>query len=144
MLIAKGYTVLFVLSSGRTAKPAASYGLLHDPSGRDWPACSGLVAPFSKGGDEVENSEARKYFGHTAREGKAVLPPRSLSAWTKVGVVDEVLYTRTRPGHLPASHRGTYYHPIEKGTATLYRRGRLYRVELGRGCVWNERGVVRP
>ena len=133
----------FKLANGKTVKAPGGYGLLHDPSGRDWAKCSGLVCSFSKGGDEIDDAAARDYFGHTPREGTMRLPPRSLSAWRKLGVAVEILYTRRRPGKLPAENQDKYYHPF-KGTATVYRLGRMLRVELGPGCEWNYRGIVRP
>ena len=143
MLIAKGFSVSFLLVSGKKVKAPASYGLLHDPSGKDWPRCSGLVAPFSKGGEEIDDKLAREYFGHAPREGELTQPPRALSSWRKLGVVEEILYYRRRPGNLPADHKGEYYHP-PKGTATVYRLGRLLRLELGPNCLWNWRGIVSP
>jgi hypothetical protein len=152
VLICKGFAASFLMYGGETIKAPASYGLLHDPTGRDFSKCSGLVAPFSplsrtrpsKGGGEIDDGAARDYFGHPAREGEIVLPPRALSAWKRVGVVAEIYYTRRRPGNLPTIHKDHYYHPVEGGRATLYRRGKLLRVELGGNCEWNVRGIVRP
>jgi hypothetical protein len=144
MLICKGFAVSFKLASGKTVKAPGGYGLLHDPGGKDWAKCSGLIAPFSKGGSEIDDAKAKDYFGHTARGGELKLPPRSLGEWKKLGVVSEILYTRRRPGRLPADHQDRYYHPISNGTATLYRRGRMLRIELGPGCDWSYRGIVSP
>lgn len=144
MLIAKGFRVIFKMKGGKTVKPPAGYAMLHDEDGRDWPRCSSIVIPIRVAGGPVKDAKARAYFGHLPAAGRAVLPPRSLSEWTRVGEIDEVLYTRRRPRGLPASHQSDYYHPIEKGTATLYRRGRWYRMELGSGCQWNWRGIIKP
>jgi hypothetical protein len=144
MLIAKGFSVSFKLTNGKMVRAPGGYGLLHDPSGKDWPKCSGLVASFSKGGGEIDDRLAKDYFGHAPREGELSLPPRALSAWKKVGAVAEILYTRRRPGRLLADHQDEYFHPFEKGTPTLYRRGRMLRLELGPNCEWSWRGVVRP
>ena len=96
MIICKGFSVSFKLANGKTVKAPGGYGLLHDPSGRDWAKCSGLVCSFSKGGDEIDDAAARDYFGHTPREGTMRLPPRSLSAWRKLGVaVGDPLYPPT-------------------------------------------------
>jgi hypothetical protein len=143
VLICKGFSVSFVLASGKRVKAPVSYGLLHDPSGRNWAKCSGLIAPFSKGGDEIDDKLAKDYFGHTPREGELRLPPRSLSSWRKLGAATEILYYRRRPGNLPAEHKDSYFHPF-KGTATVYRLGKMLRVELGPGCDWSYRGIVRP
>jgi hypothetical protein len=144
MLIAKGYKVTVVLESGRHVTAPAAYALLHDPAGRDWPRCSALVAPFRKGGGEIRNREAESYFGSRPREGSVSVPPRALSVWRRVGAAVQILYSRRRPGNLPAAHKADYEHPFKEGKATLYRRGRELRIELGRGCVWNWRGFVTP
>jgi hypothetical protein len=146
VLIAKGYRVRFVLFGNRSVRAPAGYALLHDPSGHAWPKCSGLCAPFTKTKETVDDREARSYFGFFSDApglGKLVLPPKDLGSWKRVGEVDEILYTRARPNRLRSSHQADYFHPFE-GKAVLYRRGRLLRIELGRGCVWNWRGIVRP
>lgn len=145
MLIAKGYAVRFILEHG-AVRPAAGHALLHDPSGHAWPRCSGLVAPFRKTREEVEDREARSYFGlfsDAPMKGLLALPPRALSDWNYLGDVEEIEYTRRRPGGLRASHQAPYFHEFE-GRVRLYRRGNLFRIELGRGCSWNWRGIVRP
>jgi hypothetical protein len=145
VLICKGFAVSFIMKSGRKVSAPAGYGFLHDPSGSSWARGSGLVAPFQKRGDEISNSAARSYFGNDPKGGAIALPPKSLGAWKRVGEVAEILYTRRRPAKLPTAHADDYYHPIsESARVTLYRRGRLLRVELGSGCVWNERGIVKP
>lgn len=145
MLIAKGYRVVFKMQDGKTVKPPASYAMLHDEDGRDWPRCSALIIPIHPRGTPLSGaSKARTYFGHTPVAASAVLPPRSLGEWHRVGPIAQVLYSRRRPRGLPASHQADYYHPIEKGTATLYRRDRWYRMELGPGCQWNWRGIIKP
>lgn len=150
MLIAKGFAVTFIMDDGRRIKAPAGYALLHDQDGTDFPRCSGFVMPFqhSARDPEVDNATARTYFGHQPFRGSAAAPPRALSAWRRVGdlddmEVDEILYTRRRPRSLPVTHGARYFHPF-KGRATLYRHGRLFRIELGAGCVWNARGVVTP
>jgi len=145
MLIAKGYAVTFKMADGKTIRPPASYALLHDEEGSDWPRCSGLVAPVARVSSQpVQSRAASAYFGSEPVAGQMVLPPRNLSAWRPVGTVAEVLYTRRRPRGLPSAHAADYYHPVTKGTATLYRRDRHYRLELGAGCAWNWRGIIRP
>jgi hypothetical protein len=145
MLIAKGYAVTAILKTGKHVKAPAGYAMLHDPSGKYWPACSGLVAPIArKSGEAVSCGPAQDYFGHEPLGGEVDVPPRALSQWKSLGEIDELLYTRRRPRGLPASNAGPYFHPIEKGTARLYRLGRMLRIELGSGCVWNWRGIVKP
>ena len=143
MLIAKGYAVSFILDSGHKFAAPRGAALLHDPSGKDWPACSGLVLPISRTSQEIDNRQADNYFGSQPMKGSVSLPPRSLSEWKRLGMIDEILYSRRRPRGLPADNKGDYFHPF-KGEAVLYRRGRAYRMELSKSCTWTWRGIVRP
>lgn len=146
MLIAKGFRVRFVMKDGRKISPPPSYALLHDESGTHWNYSSSLVMPISTSNQDpdAQDSHARTYFSATPLEGSAELPPKSLSQWEPLGVIAEVLYTRRRPRNLPGANQDDYFHPIEKGTARLYKRGRIYRMELGSNALWNWRGIVRP
>lgn len=163
MLIVKGYRVHFVMAGGRTVKPPAGYALMNDESGADWPRCSGLVGSVkSTSRDPVRNSAAKSYFGHQPFAFTVVIPSgdeKHLRNWKCIGDVEEILYTRRRANGAPAEHAGDYYHPIrQQGSgllarllsfvlpagSKLYRRGRWYRIELARGCVWNWRGIVSP
>lgn len=151
MLIAKGYSVAFLLESGAVVRPSRSYAILHDPSGIDWSSDSVLVANFTKGGDYIEDDEAEEYFGYEPCEGKILLPPRGIREWRKLGTVEKIDYTRTRPERLPASYRGRYDHVfgeegwIFKGAMPpLYKRGRLLRLEFPEGCELNWRGFCWP
>ncbi len=143
MLIAKGYSVRFILDSGHKFSAPRGAALLHDPSGKDWPACSGLVLVIQRTGEEISDSKADDYFGSQPMKGRVALPPKSLSDWKRLGMIDEIEYSRRRPRGLPADNKGDYFHPF-KGEAVLYRRGRTYRMELMKSCVWNWRGIVRP
>jgi len=143
MLIAKGYSVRFILDSGHKFSAPRGAALLHDPSGKDWPACSGLVLVIQRTGEEISDSKADDYFGSQPMKGRVALPPKSLSDWKRLGMIDELEYSRRRPRGLPADNKGDYFHPF-KGEAVLYRRGRAYRMELAKSCVWNWRGIVRP
>jgi hypothetical protein len=143
LLIAKGYSVSFRVNN-RWIKAPGGYALLHDPSGSSFAKCAALIAPFSKNRQAIQNGEARSYFGQDPLGGSIAVPPRALSAWKKVGPVEEIRYTRKCPGR-KCAHAAPYFHPFEKGyTPMLYRRGRLLRLELGPGCEWTERGIVRP
>jgi hypothetical protein len=139
MLIAKGYSVSFKMIEGGTVRGGAGAALLHDPSGKTWPSCSGLVASFKKGLGPIKNNTAEEYLGMPALRGEINLPPRRLSEWSYVGEIAVVNYRRI------GKHASPFYHPIEGGKAKLYRwRGRVLRMELGSGCVWNWRGIVTP
>jgi hypothetical protein len=153
-LVTKGTRVGFDMEDGQEINAPPGYGMLHDPTGKSWARCSLLIAPFRRGGlaqeDEVP-SYARAYLGrrYRPRIGDVVLPEKSLVGWDRLGRVSRIWYTR---GGSKAPFR--FQHPIGKKTifsifrgkdqATLYKKGRYYRVQLGRACVLDDRGIVHP
>lgn len=152
MLIAKGYDVGFRMEEGRDVVPPRRYAMLHDPSGRDWPACSVLIAPFLRLAHKVPKtkdlSEAEEYFGYVPREGVVKLPSRDMKKWGKLGAVSEIDYWR--PGD---EYKGDWWHPFgEAGwifkshLPNLYvlRSSQTLRLELGEGCSLNWRGFIWP
>jgi hypothetical protein len=138
MLIAKGYSPSFEMVAGKIVRAPKGAALLHDPTGRAWPSCSGLVMTFTKGGGPIEDRDAEDYLGVGPLRGSLEVPPKALREWKPLGEVEVVNYRRI------GKHAAPYYHPIEGGKALLYRRGRALRIELGSGCVWSWRGIVRP
>ena len=138
MLIAKGYGVSFEMKQGPVVRAPAGAALLHDPTGKHWPSCSGLVMRFTKTNRPIHDDAAKEYLGIEPRAGSITTPPRRLSEWKRVGDVAVINYRRI------GEHADSYYHPIERGAAVLYRRPGALRVELGGGCVWNWRGIVKP
>jgi hypothetical protein len=157
MLIAKGYEVHFYVG-GKKISPPASYGMLHDPSGESWPSDSVLVASFSKDRKEIEDASAESYFGDPPLGGGIDLPSRDLSRWTELGSVEKIEYTRMRPHGMPAQYEGDYYHFFDSSEGllsilsfifkgpepVLYRRGRLYRMELPFFAQLGDEGYVWP
>lgn len=152
MLTAKGYEVGLRKKSrgaanGRMIRPPKSFALLHDPSGSDWPRCSLLIAPFQRTRREVDYAPAVEYFGYQPSGGGLTLPPRDLNLWTFVCEVDAIDYWR--PG---VDYEGDYEHYFkgrgyvwgDEQFPKVYRRGRVYRLELGGACVVNWRGIVAP
>jgi hypothetical protein len=135
---------------GGTIKAPASYAFLHDPAGKYWPSCSALIAPLDRRYDEeVSHGPGQQYFGHKPLAGETPdigkLPSfKAISKWKYLGEIEEIYYTRMRPRGLPNYAKDRYKHPIENGRALLYRRGRMLRIELGSGCVWNWRGIIKP
>jgi hypothetical protein len=154
MLVHKGTNVVFLMDEGRDIK---SFGpLLHDESGKSWPVCSALFASFRRTNQEATDAQmkgAPEHYlgrGYAGRVGKIDLPPRSLSEWKKIGAVREIQYTRT--GTKAADD---FFHPFgkrhwwgwffSKGKhPTLYKRGRVMRLELGSNCIVDDRGFVYP
>jgi hypothetical protein len=162
MLICKGSRVAFDImpdAKGRKERHViapGSYGMLHDPEGKDWPRNSVLVMPFKRGGQaEKPTDNARAYMGrgYTVKQGTVNTPPKALTEWKRVGKVQTIYYSR--PG---TKAPGGYYHHFVKGAAiehklfrggggkhpTLYRRGKMLRLELQDGATLNERGFVWP
>ena len=152
MLIVKGNRVKFVLKDG--TKISASGLMMHDPSGRYWPKNSMLVASFSRGGrlatDKEKSGAPREYLGrtHPARIGSVNLPPKPLGDWDYVGELKTILYVR--PGRKAP---GAFYHHFgqrrieafwKSGKAHLYRRGSAYRVQMGKGSLADDCGIVYP
>lgn len=133
------------MKDGRTVRAPIRYALLHDESGRDWPGCSALVMPIQTHRDDetVDDRAARSYFGTQPLGGYGDTPSRNLSRWRYAGEIEQIDYTRECPKR-ECQLEDDYWHPIENGTAHLYRLGRLLRIELGSGCKWNWRGIIRP
>jgi hypothetical protein len=150
MLRAIGYRSDLHLKDGDWRKPPGP--MLYDPSGRAWPSCSLLFASFTKGGLERDPpSDAVDFYGrrYEVHRGTISMPTRDLGAWRKIGPVEELEYTRPGTkapgdfGHLFGKRR---WQTLYKASCfpVLYVLGRAYRLELGRGCVVDERGIVHP
>lgn len=152
MLIAKGYGVVLKRDKKTFRPPGA---ILHDPSGTDWPKCSVLIGSFTRGKrSEVSSKPAVEYFNYVPRGGAFRLPARDLKAWKSLGEITYIEYTRPGDKEFEGESNLRYDHNFAKvgsGFLTsgkhypkLYRLGRLYRLELGAGCVINWRGFVSP
>jgi hypothetical protein len=155
MIIRKGNGVSFELEDGREVVAPKSWAMLHDPDGKKWNACSGLIVPFRtrqrRATPEEMEGAPRDYLGkqHVGYVSTVRLPPRSLASWERVGPVAKIWYTR-QGTRAP----GPYWHPFGKRQwqylftkgkkAVLYRRPGALRIELQSGCLWDDRGIVRP
>lgn len=157
MFVNKGEDVGFVLEDGREINAPKNAGMMHDETGRAWPKCSLLVMSYRRSNkiasDAQFKGDAKDYFGrnYEACVSMVQTPPKSLSEWTLVGDVKRLYYWR------PGKHRGSYKHDVNKPRglirllfifrgkmrAKLYRRGRVYRLELDK-CHIDDRGIVRP
>jgi len=158
MLISKGYAVHCYVG-GRKFSAPSSYGMLHDPSGSSWPSNSVLVAKFSKTGEPVDDADAEDYFGSQAKKGSLELPPRSLASWSELGSCSKIEYSRFRPHGLPSKFEGDYFHFFDGSEGflsiltllfvkapepTLFKRGRMLRLELPNWAELGVRGFVWP
>ena len=158
MIVCLGYDVSFDLEDGRELYAPKQHALLFDGSGVDWPYCSVLIAPFRRDGKTaIPDHLARDWYGRSydLKEGSVTKPPRDLKEWTEVGLALRIFYTRGsgRPG---AKHEGDYEHVFgerglfdvftfsKKKLPSIYRRGRLLRLELGMSCSVTGRGFVDP
>lgn len=158
-LVAKGHSCLFELEDGRDIKTAG--GMLHDPTGKAWPKHSVLVGRFRGNLRRAQGSEvsraARSYLGddHRVSIGNINTPPKPLAGWQRYGKVERIYYTRTgskfvtrTDGRRRFQHGFGEWHLVNlfrgRGSATLYRRDRYWRLELPRNAVLDERGFVFP
>lgn len=154
-----GTDVGFVMRKPRrTFDASPAHGLLYDPSGRHWPKCSLLVAPFREGEIvDVGDTHAAAYFGKGARvhRGPIVLPTADAGAWDELGELHQVFYTRTG-----TRAPGDYKHPFGEPKGMLRVVALLtralaspvilseldgaYRIDMPKGCIVDDRGIVLP
>lgn len=158
MLICMGRQVSFDLAGRKKLDAPVRNGMLHDPSGKYWSACSLLIAPFNNGDEEADDGAGRDYFGRNATvyEGRCELPDKTLSRWRAVGTVAQVFYDRAGtkyPGyykHKFNSPRGVYKlvalfkKRVAESKVVLYKLDNFYRLELPNGCIVDDRGIVLP
>ncbi len=137
MLIAKCYAIALHLKDGRKVRPAGT--LLHDPSGKDWPRTSCHITAFNRSGRPLESPTDEEVAWardpKTVREGSVIVPARSMSSWSRVGEVTTIDYRRV------GEYADEYTHEFKQKTM-LYGKGRVHRLELGRGSQFNWRGFI--
>jgi len=149
---ALGDHVSFELAEGRRVRAPAAHVMLYDDDGRVWPRCSLLVGPIRRTATLLAASaRQRRYYGdaYALRTGYVDLPPVPLHTWEAIGPTSRIYYQR--PG---TAYPGYFQHPFNKPAiwdflrakrdVLLYRQGSFLRLELGRGCVVNWRGFVKP
>jgi hypothetical protein len=141
MLIAKCYAVTMHLKDGGVVRAPKGAALLHDPTGKFWPKTSCLISTFTRAGkklDEPKDEErAWAVDPDAVREGSLNTPPRRGAGWVRVGNVISIDYTRK------GTHGDQFEHEFKRPVA-LFRRGRVMRLELGKGAVFNWRGFCNP
>jgi hypothetical protein len=150
--VCKGYDVSFKLDKGMVHCPKKA-GLLHDPSGSSWPRNSVLIASFQRTGqllpEEEETDEIDSFkAGDRSKKGVLNFPPRDLSQWKRLGLVERIDYTRV------GVYADDYEHPFqqergfwvfkEKIETVLYRRGRVHRLEMPEDAELSWRGFIFP
>lgn len=157
-----GTGVRLHMVSGGMVRPRGS--MIYDPSGRDWPKCSLLIASRGK---EVRKATPDEYEGapkhflgknHVIQAARIDYPSKTVSDWEKIGLVKRVDYIRggtKAPGgfrHSIHKPRGVYrlLHGVlnfvsgGKKPAVLRKRERFYRLDLPDGCIVDDRGIVYP
>jgi hypothetical protein len=147
MLIAKCTRVAFIVDGKRVPAPRGAT-LLHDPSGRYWPAQSCLVAPFRRSGEVIERPTDQQVAWASnpdaVRLGSVDTPSKRLGDWEIVGRVEKIEYDRH------GVYADSYEHEFESGwlmkkplpTLRKLRSGRCMRLDLGRGRQFNWRGFL--
>ena len=138
MLIAKGSRVHLYLEGGRKVSPAGF--LLHDESGRDFPAKRCLITSISKGKTPLRKT---KWFGpkYQPLEGTIDIPGARgvlirTSSWDDLGTVSKIEYDRV------GEHAAAYTHKFVDPKPILLRRGRVYCLALRGATKLNWRGFV--
>lgn len=140
MILVKGERVFFAMASGRIVRCPPGNGLLHDPDGEIWPRCTTYIGPIRRTiVATATGGKAKAYFGRNY-EGKAVTfssPPAT--GWREVGLAVQIDYSRR------GKYAGPYFHPFKRGVhPTLFRSGKWLKLELGNGCIYDDRGFVFP
>src|SRR4029077_14696518 len=101
-----------------------------------------LVATFARRGGRGKKATDEERAWATdpsmVRMGVVETPNRTLDVWKFVGRVNRIDYTRH------GAHADKYTHEFKEPHPRLYRRGRVLRLELGRGAVFNWKGFVFP
>ena len=140
MILIKGRAVAFEMADGREIVCPRSYGMIHDPEGRDLPRCAVFVGPYTRTKKRVDLTDsAADYFGSGYDACQAEIDVPS-GPWKSQGEIAQIYYVRTG-----ISHAGSYHHRFaESATVRLSRCRSFYRVDLPRGCVVNWRGFVDP
>ena len=139
MLIAKGSRVQLTLEGGRQVHPSGM--LLHDESGRDFPAKRCLITTISKTSKPLRKT---KWFGpvYTPLEGSMTIPgTRSellkTANWKTVGEVKKIVYDRV------GEHAERYQHSFTDKRPLLLQRGRVYCLVMRGGTKMTGEGSSR-
>lgn len=121
--------------------------LCGDPTGKAWPKNEALVTKYQLTDAEEEKrvpADLRKYAGDVPIYRGELLVP-SGAEWELVGVVSRIWYERTGELEKPYQHPyGEHGEDLPNLYTCVVERKRFYRLDLGKGSVWNERGFVKP
>lgn len=146
-VIARGHSVSFELSDGRTIYGPRGSEILHDETGRDIPRDTAIVMRFEHTGKPLEGKLPKhmgQHFGdYQPHDGRGDLPPLT-RGWIEVGQVKVIKYTRRGElHHGQKSHHKD--HEFGEGgflfggkMPTLYRRGEALMIRPVR---WSWKGA---
>lgn len=153
-----GRDVAFVMRASKREIEAKRKrdGMLYDASGKDWPKNSLLITRFDQGDEEVD--EGKDYFGRKTPVFAGGLDLssewRELDGWRELGEVKDIFYHRVGKYEGPFVHefnkpRGIWrlLWPFTKAAgkpAILYSRKNAFRLELPKGALVDNRGLVVP
>jgi len=120
----------------------SGYGLVFDPSGRSLDRSSLYVGPIVTTDERVEKLPpfAKDWFGsdYEARKAHVDIPS---SGWDSHAHVVAITYFR--PGGDRRGYSDDWFHEFSR-PVSLFKQGRWYRMDLGRGCKITWRGIERP
>jgi hypothetical protein len=133
--------VAFDMADGKHIRLPPRYATFHDEEGTVLPKCAVFFGHFKKTRKPAEMSRAdRRYFGAQHRAVLAELPKIPVDGWREIGPVKMIYYVRR--GHRAP---GGFHHPFAEGhRPILFKQGRLYKLELGSGCLVDDRGYRWP
>lgn len=116
------------------------YGTFHDQKGLVLPKCQVFFGHWKKTSMPAKMDRSqRRYFGADHKAFMAKLPKIPVEGWKKIGDVEMIYYVR-RGKRAP----GGFHHPYKSRHPVLYKQGKLFKLDLGDGCVVDDRGYVFP
>ena len=122
MLVEHGSRAIFELEDGRDVRAPGGTAILHDASGRSWPASEALIAPFTKTGRTLDDPPKDAIAQlEKPREGKILLPSRE--GWSRVGRVVLVRYHYHGVHFAPEGHEHEFTRK-----PMLFRKGQLLKL----------------
>jgi len=139
MILIKGKDVKCEMADGSVFHAPVSYGIIHDPEGKQLSKCVAYLGPYRTNKKPIEmTSDAKQYFGsdYDARSAVVNIPD---GEWKPMGTVTQIFYKR------PGKYEGKYFHLFNKNTKVLLSRCKNhFRLEMPNGCIVNWRGFVYP
>lgn len=141
MIRIKGTHIKFEMVSGKLIALPSSFGIMHDPEGRDIPRCAVHFGPYTRTGSKVEPTSAdRAYFGDDYRPDQVVVDLPE-GAWNPIGEVVQIFYRRR--GKFEGNYRHSFKR-VAKPTLLKHASKKFYKFEMTSFCIIDDRGFVFP